>query len=232
MSPLNIRPLSKELQDQAATELNEDPGRIEADLEAFKAWLAKTPYLKTRTDDQFLINFLRGCKFSLERAKEKIDAYYTVRTAIPEIFANRAVTEDIINLIKLGVMVPLPQSDGPNGPKIILIRGAKYDPETIEIERLFKATTMLQDILLFEDDRMIVSGCINLIDAKGGSLAHMRQYTPTFLKKYVMIWNSNPLRLKGGHYFNTPSIFNTFFNIFKSFLSEKIKSRVSFRCNY
>lgn len=41
------------------------------------------------TDDQFLVAFLRGCKHSLERTKEKLDTYYTIRTAIPEFFNNR-----------------------------------------------------------------------------------------------------------------------------------------------
>lgn len=40
-------------------------------------------------DDQFLVCFLRGCKFSIERAKEKLDMFYTIRTAIPEFFTNR-----------------------------------------------------------------------------------------------------------------------------------------------
>jgi hypothetical protein len=36
-----------------------------------------------------IITFLRGCKFSLERTKEKLDMYYTLRTALPEFFSNR-----------------------------------------------------------------------------------------------------------------------------------------------
>jgi hypothetical protein len=41
------------------------------------------------TDTQWLTTFLRGCKFSLERTKEKLDMFYTLRTALPEIFKNR-----------------------------------------------------------------------------------------------------------------------------------------------
>lgn len=40
-------------------------------------------------DDQWLLAFLRGCKFSLERTKEKLDMYYTVRTLTPEYFSDR-----------------------------------------------------------------------------------------------------------------------------------------------
>lgn len=40
-------------------------------------------------DDQFLINMLRGCKFSLEKTKEKLDQYWTMKSAIPDFFADR-----------------------------------------------------------------------------------------------------------------------------------------------
>lgn len=43
------------------------------------------------TDDQRLKTFLRGCKFSLEKVKKKLDMYYTMRNAVPEFFANRDV---------------------------------------------------------------------------------------------------------------------------------------------
>lgn len=40
-------------------------------------------------DDWNILRFLRGCKFSLERTKEKMDMFYTCKTAVPEWFANR-----------------------------------------------------------------------------------------------------------------------------------------------
>lgn len=45
------------------------------------------------TDDQRLKTFLRGCKFSLEKVKKKLDMYYTMRNAVPEFFANRDVSK-------------------------------------------------------------------------------------------------------------------------------------------
>jgi hypothetical protein len=90
---INIRPLSPELQKKAIKELNEDPARIEKDLEAFKEWIKKSPHLKGRTEDQILIAFLRGCKFSLEKAKQKYDLFYTLKTHMP-IFKNRDPTSE------------------------------------------------------------------------------------------------------------------------------------------
>jgi hypothetical protein len=84
-----IRALIPELQEKAIKELFEDPSRIEKDLEAFRDWITKSKHIKGRTDDQWLIAFLRGCKYSLEKAKQKYDLFYTLKTHIPELCRNR-----------------------------------------------------------------------------------------------------------------------------------------------
>lgn len=100
---VNIRPISKELALKAEKELFEKPERIQADVDALRAWIEKTPYLKARTDDQTLVNVLRACKYSLERAKVKIDTYYTVRSAFTEVFGNRyPITDRMIEIMRLG----------------------------------------------------------------------------------------------------------------------------------
>jgi hypothetical protein len=85
----NIRPIPPALASKAAVELNEVPDRIPADIKAIKNWLISTPHIKCRTDDQFLIAFLRGCKYSIETVKDKLDVYYSVRFAIPELMQCR-----------------------------------------------------------------------------------------------------------------------------------------------
>ena len=91
--PLNIREISPALQKIAKEELNEDPSQIPQMLEQFREWIRKSPHLRSRTDDQFLVSFLRGSKYSLERAKHKLDMYYTVREHSPEFFKNRDPAE-------------------------------------------------------------------------------------------------------------------------------------------
>lgn len=77
---LQIKPLSEKLQKVACEELGEVPQRIPEDLKTLKTWISHQPHLKCRTEDQFLVQFLRGCKFSLERAKEKLEHFYSLRT--------------------------------------------------------------------------------------------------------------------------------------------------------
>lgn len=99
----NVRPLSPALAALAEKELNETPERLVTDLKSLKEWIKQSPHLRVRTDDQFLVTFLRGCKFSLEKAKQKFDLYYTVRSYMPEVMLNRDPLDDHLqSIIRLG----------------------------------------------------------------------------------------------------------------------------------
>ena len=57
----NIRKISNELAAIAQQECNEVPERVQSDIQTLKNWIHQTPYLKSRTDDQFLVSV---CKYS------------------------------------------------------------------------------------------------------------------------------------------------------------------------
>ena len=98
-----IRTLSISLAKLAADELNENPERTQSDIDGLRNWINQSPHLNSRTDDQFLVAFLRGCKFSLEKAKQKLDLFYTVRTHAPELIRNRdPMNNHVIEMIRLG----------------------------------------------------------------------------------------------------------------------------------
>lgn len=49
------------------------------------------------------MTFLRGCKFSLEKTKRKLDMYFTMRAAVPEFFTDRDISrpelQEILNMV-------------------------------------------------------------------------------------------------------------------------------------
>lgn len=101
--PVEIRPLDPELQLVAQQELGESQQKMEESLAVFKEWISKVPHLRARTDDQFLVIFLRGCKYSLEKAKQKLDMFYTLRSHIPELMLDRdPLDQKLRAIIKLG----------------------------------------------------------------------------------------------------------------------------------
>lgn len=155
----NIRHISPELAKIAKDELNEVPERIDEDIIALRTWLQKQNHLKSRTDDQFLVTFLRGTKYSLERAKEKLDLYHTIRTAVPEITKNRDLSNPmILEILKLGSFLPLPLTDKPDSPVLIMIRPGVYDPKKYSIQDVMKVSYMIGDILMRDNDQLGVAG--------------------------------------------------------------------------
>lgn len=230
MSTRDIRTLTPELQSIAQNELFEDPNQIQENLDILKQWLNKSAHIKARTDDQFLIAFLRGCKYSLERTKQKIDMYYTYRTHLTEIVGNRDPLDDKINkVIKLGVTLPLPITGNSGSPKILFVRINAYDPSCVRVEDVMKVFSMINDILMTEEDNSVVAGQLCVCDLANISMGHIIQMQPAFLKKAIMIWQeSSPIRQKGVHYINAPKIFEQMFALVKSLLNEKMRKRVSF----
>ncbi len=87
----NIGKISDDELDKRAKEnLNEDPRNVKNDVKAIKEWMSKQPHLKDngRNDDQFIQMYLRGCKYSYEKTKQKLDMWHTVRTHCPDMFDN------------------------------------------------------------------------------------------------------------------------------------------------
>ncbi|KAI8045133.1 hypothetical protein M5D96_001312, partial [Drosophila gunungcola] len=72
-------------------EVNETPDRIQQDIIILRVWIRQQPHLRARTDVDFLIAFLRRCRYSLEETKRRIDRYFTHYNLFPEIMNNRCV---------------------------------------------------------------------------------------------------------------------------------------------
>lgn len=164
MAMESIRPLSTVLKLKAFQELNETEDRVQSDLIILKDWLNKCGYINSRLEDQFLIGFLRGSKFSIERAKEKLDMYYSSRFIAPEIYPkNKSTNPKIIQILKEGISVPLPELEHAAAPRVVVIRAGHYNPDNTHITEIFQMAVMMYAIMLLEDDNFVVSGLVRIL---------------------------------------------------------------------
>ncbi|XP_045114535.1 alpha-tocopherol transfer protein-like isoform X3 [Portunus trituberculatus] len=219
--------LSPELVQRAKDEINEVPERRAADIEHIRDWLKHQPHINARMDDWTILRFLRGCKFSLERTKEKLDMFYTCKTLCPEWYKNRDPQDKKMRaILELGVALLLPGCDH-QGRRIILSRPGVFDPSTTSIDELSKTMMLLCDIFMEEDETLSVTGMVMVEDFKNFSLSHLAALSPVTVKKMTTLFQDGyPMRPKGLNYINTPAAFDTVFNIFRSFMKEKMKKRV------
>ncbi|XP_073845991.1 retinol-binding protein pinta-like [Musca autumnalis] len=225
---MGIRPLPEPLQKVAIEELNEDPKRVEADLANFKEWILQQPHLKARMDDQFLIAFLRGCKYSLEKAKVKLDNFYCLREKYPDLL-KRPDLEDpkVRELLKLGIILYLPEPLTESGPRLVLVRNGAYDPSKVSFGELAQVRQLISDIVMMEDDFAVVGGLIFVMDFSQVGASHLFQVNPGVMRKVTQYSEQAlPLRIKATHFIDTPSGFEPVFNLVKPLLPEKLQNRL------
>ncbi|RZB38689.1 CRAL TRIO domain containing protein [Asbolus verrucosus] len=222
---LLIQP-SPELQIHIRKELNEDVNTRDSDLQAIKDWLQKQPHLPDTWDEVRIMNFLRGCKFSLEKCKKKLDMYFTMRSAIPEFFTNRDISRpELQEIAKIGQGPPLPGLT-PDGKRVTIMRAVTKDFETPNIADAMKIALMIGDIRLAAEE-VGVAGDVYILDASVASVNHFSKITPTIVKKFlVCVQEAYPVKVKEVHIVNASPIVDTIINWVKPFIKEKIRNRI------
>lgn len=228
-----IRPLSEKLSIKAQEELGEKPERIDEDINVLREWISKQPHITARTDDQLLVAFLRGCKYSLEKAKQKIDSFYAMRNAVPELYKNRFVDDKAIAILRQGCLLRLPKPLCEDGPRIHISRYGLYDTDKYGLADVVKIGTMLGEIQFREDDNAMVMGFVEVIDLKGVGAGHIFQFDAVLVKKLAVLGDKAwPYRPKGFHFVNAPTGTEKFLSIAKGLMSEKIKQRFHIHSKY
>ncbi|KAK4879829.1 hypothetical protein RN001_007975 [Aquatica leii] len=229
---MNVRALSKPLQLKSEQELNELSNRVKSDIEYIRRWLKQQLHLNANLDDQFILTFLRGCKFNYKITKEKIECFYSTITLMPELFRNRdPLAHDIQHVLNTRhFWLPLPKSSDPLAPRILYYSGEPFDAsKKIDLFPIIKTILIVMDILLHEDDSFIVNGYCVIHYLNGFTSNHLSQLPITLLKNlYTCFIKRYPLRLKQFHFMNVRSSIYVMYNLLKPFVSEKIRSRVCF----
>ncbi|XP_029407035.2 alpha-tocopherol transfer protein-like [Bactrocera dorsalis] len=222
-----LRPLPDDLAKTAIEELNEKPDDNDYFVNTLREWAEKQPHLRARTDDQFLMAFLRGSKFSLEKAKQKLENFYILRAAMPEIFRNRNLSEPKFEAIaKAGAVSFLPEPVCEGGPLVVLMRPSEFNMEQHSINDVLKVGSMIIDILMQENDRVFIAGYTFIIDLGNISKAVLMNFEPEFVRKLTILVNkAAPTRMKGFHFINVLPIFEKLFGMVKSVISAKLKDR-------
>ncbi|GLV36821.1 uncharacterized protein CBL_02344 [Carabus blaptoides fortunei] len=217
---------SGEMLKKIQQELNENIATRDSDLETIKEWLRKQPHLPDAWDDARIMTYLRGCKFSLEKTKRKLDMYFTMKTAVPEFFADRDITKKNLQDIVTIANVPALPGLTPEGRRVIIFRGLDKDIPTPNIADGMKVILMIGDVRLAAEE-VGVAGDVYILDASVATANHLSKVTPGLVKKFlVCVQEAYPVKLKEVHVVNVSPIVDTIINFVKPFLKEKIKNRI------
>jgi len=217
---------------KAADELNEKPKEVQSHIDTLREWVQSQPHITSRTDDAFLLRFLRVAKFSQLRAQEVLENFCTVRSieekGAPEWFKDLdPSTDKMQEMLDLGLNVPLPGKDK-QGRTVMLVQTGGYDPSKHDFVDVMRVGFMSSDVILLDPETQ-VNGLVVLLDFSEFSAAHVYNYTRSTIQKAMKCWTDTyPTRSKGVNYYNTPSVFNALQDVFMFFMKEKLKKRLHF----
>ncbi|XP_034238805.1 alpha-tocopherol transfer protein-like [Thrips palmi] len=195
------------------------------DVANIRAWLEKQPHLPADDiDDVVIERLLVRCKNSVVMAQCRLDDMYTVRSDLPEFYTDRDPLaprlQQLFRVVGLCVM-PRLTSDL---HRVSLIRLRDTAVENFSVELLIKLTFMGQDVVIREPPTM--GDCL-IFDARGYELAHASGASPLFIRKAVShVRRTYPARVAGIHVLFPPVFAGRIINIVKSFLPDKIASRI------
>ena len=139
-------------------------------------------------DEKVLLYFLRGCKFSLERTKEKLDFFYSIKANCPEWFDNWNVHEDrVAGMVKQGLFIRLKGYDK-EGRYVFVVKNGNLDPDTQSLSDSFRLFFIMQELIMHECDQSSITGFVGIIDLDGMGVRHAALYTPSLGKKAMVVW--------------------------------------------
>jgi hypothetical protein len=212
----------------AKKELREDKSTREQALQQMRDWLKKNYDVENvRTDDSFLLRFLRTKKFSVPMAQQQLLKYLNVRRVLRDYFTNLDIfSPGISHLINSGYIVPSPVRDK-NGRRVIFYFVKKFDPTIVTSVDMGRAHVLTYETLVESQENQVL-GILHVADFSGISTAHINSWNPTdFMRGVKWGEQSFPVRHKNFYLYNLPTVIKYVIDAVKAMVSAKIKERLN-----
>ncbi|CAH1367984.1 unnamed protein product [Tenebrio molitor] len=179
-----------------------------------------------RTDDSFLLRFLRSRKFHLEAAYKLFVHYNDFREENRNLYEGVGL-DPLIEMTLQDIMHVPPYKDQ-TGKRMIIYKFGNWDPDVSTVEEMLQATLLVLELGGFEPS-MQIKGVICVIDLQNISMRQALYLTPNVAQKIVEFgMTSHPTRVDVVHVINHSWTLEMLLTIFKPFLHGKIKKKIYF----
>jgi len=176
-----------------------------------------------RSDDAFLLRFLRARKFDQERSLALLKNYHKQRVDWKDLFCK--VNQPILlkDILEAGCVHGIPKA-GRNGSSLIIgLPGKVKNMLLID----FVALLFVSIEKLLEDEEMQIHGLTVIHDMAYVDFRFATQMGPRVAKRFLgLMQECLPVRIKSINMINEPRIFDVVFSVVQPFLKEKTKQRL------
>ncbi|XP_023212464.1 clavesin-2-like [Centruroides sculpturatus] len=191
-------------------------------LEEFRNDVLNEQDLNCRTDDIFLLSFLRARKCDRERALKLLKNYYSTRKKYPNVFKNLRPSA-LEEFLQMNIIA---STRFDNDKVLGLGLVSRCDPTKVRLIDIIRCITLLLDLEL-NDHPIQVNGYTVLIDFNTISWKHMIQFTPSMIQLSVScIQQSIPIRYKTLHFVNCNKYVRLLYAMFSPLLPQKMRERI------
>ncbi|XP_055607694.1 retinaldehyde-binding protein 1-like [Uranotaenia lowii] len=218
--------LDQLLEQISRDELNENDHVRRESLRQMRDWIVQNPRIKNcRTDDSFLLRFLRVRKFSIPRACESLEKYLTMRQTYKKWCHNLdPLARDLKDALNYCSLLPIGRDKG--GRIVVLGIVKNFNTQQYNSDTMIRLQMLVNEVL-FEDQANQIAGFTHIFDNSDMTMSHVTCWTLENLSNYLRsVINGVPIRLKENHFCNVPSFAAQIRKFCLSFASEKLKSRI------
>ncbi|EEB11402.1 protein C20orf121, putative [Pediculus humanus corporis] len=182
-----------------------------------------------RTDDAYLLKFLRARSFNIESTYKLLVNYYNFKENNPELHENVnplhqtfVGAEDVIQV--------LPYRDE-NERRIIIIKLGNWNTSKYTVEELLRSVLLILELGSLEPASQIL-GVVILFDFKNVTISHLWHITPSVAKKIMeLMVTSFPLKMHIVNIIFESKVFDLIYKLFQPLLSSKMKKKIFFHGN-
>ncbi|GAB6032889.1 hypothetical protein CHUAL_012087 [Chamberlinius hualienensis] len=212
--------------------LSEQPSsgeKYEEYINNIRNWILTDAKFFGRTDDEFVLKFLYGCKFDLERTKRKMTMYYETRRKVSKWWAKRDLNDErMLSIAKLKITTVLKGKDLKQ-PGIVISRTSHIGPNLSNFDVYAAMHSLILEMALIRENCQL-NGIIWIIDfEKFPTWLFIRLLSPLVAKDCITsFYLSMPVRIQDVHVINANFISYTLWRLIHTFLTQKMRKRVHF----
>ncbi|XP_061425313.1 clavesin-2-like [Lethenteron reissneri] len=219
--------LRPETLEKARLELNETPESVHQAIQEVRDLIITRPDVGfLRTDDAFILRFLRARKSQPAAAFRLLAQYFEFRQQNLEMFKNfKATDHGIKQALRDGFPGVLTEPDH-YGRKVLVLFAANWDQSRYTFVDILRAILLSLETMI-EDAECQVNGFVLIIDWSNFSFKQASKLSPSMLRLAIEgLQDSFPARFGGVHFVNQPWYIHALYTMIRPFLKDKTRKRI------